>query len=188
MKGTCKLIALLVCCGLLTKVDGKFNVLGCIKMCAFCVENFGKDLYNGAGCRDFCIATKGESIDYRCTNDMFHTIRKKNSDYQDYYDSLVTLMGRKGVIPSKWQEKFVPWSTIGNCVTNWVILMKKPYKAICTLLLKYQWNYCMAFSWNVSEVQEQAQEQWRYFLTIYYIFIRTSSKWFRDYELKWRHC
>ena len=106
MKVICKLIPLLVCCGLFTKVTGRYSVLGCIKTCAFCVENFGKDLYNGAECRDLCIITKGESIDFTCTNDMFHTVKKKTVDLKDYYDNISMSLRRKGVLPSVWRGQW----------------------------------------------------------------------------------
>ena len=105
MKVICKLILLLVCCGLFTKVTARYSVLGCIKTCAFCVENFGKDLYNGAECRDLCIITKGGSIDFTCTNDMFHTVKKKSVGSKDYNDSVSASLRRMGLFPSSWRSQ-----------------------------------------------------------------------------------
>ena len=70
------------------------------------MENFGKDLYNGAECRDLCIITKGESIDFTCTNDMFHTVKKKTVDLKDYYDNISMSLRRKGVLPSVWRGQW----------------------------------------------------------------------------------
>ncbi len=97
------LLLLLGLCGIISETSGTISVIGCIKTCAFCVENFGKDLYDGKECRDSCVLTKGKTIDFSCTNETFHRIRKKSSSGE--INQRVWLFGREvSVLLNAWGE------------------------------------------------------------------------------------